>query len=64
MLDPEADIYYKDRGIMANSTQSNVNYIKTPAAPRATGESSDDDDDDDVQLRNGSRVSEKHIKKE
>ena len=49
---------------MASSTQSNVNYIKTPAAPRATGESSDDDDDDDVQLRNGSRVSEKHIKKE
>ena len=58
VLDPDADIYYRERDIMVSSSQSNVVFIKTPAAPRAKNESSDDDDDDDeVKLRSkGSRV--------
>lgn len=59
VLDPEADVYYQERGIAVNSAQSNVTYIKTPAAPRATGESSDEDDDR-VQMRHGSRVRKRH----
>ncbi len=57
VLDPEADLYYRERDIMVSSSQSNVVFIKTPAAPRATNESSDDDDDYEVKLRSkGSRV--------
>ena len=58
VLDPEADLYYRERDIMVSSSQSNVVFIKTPAAPRARNESSDDDDDDyEVKLRSkGSRV--------
>jgi hypothetical protein len=57
VLDPEADLYYRERDIMVSSSQSNVALIKTPAAPRATNESSDDDDDYEVKLRSkGSRV--------
>lgn len=57
VLDPEADLYYRERDIMVSSSQSNVVVIKTPAAPRATNESSDDDDDYEVKLRSkGSRV--------
>lgn len=42
---------------MVSSSQSNVALIKTPAAPRATNESSDDDEDYEVKLRSkGSRV--------
>ncbi|XP_046655327.1 Na(+)/H(+) exchange regulatory cofactor NHE-RF2-like [Daphnia pulicaria] len=56
VLDPEADLYYRERDIMVSSSQSNVALIKTPAAPRATNESSDDDDDYEVKLRSkGSR---------
>lgn len=55
VLDPQADEYYTERGIIVSGSQSNVVYIKTPAAPRATGESSDEDDSP-VLRRPGSRV--------
>lgn len=43
---------------MVSSSQSNVVFIKTPAAPRAKNDSSEDDDDYEVKLRSkGSRVS-------
>ena len=62
VLDPEADLYYRERDIMVSSSQSNVVFIKTPAAPRARNESSDDDDEDyEVKLRSkGSRVCDGH----
>lgn len=58
VLDPDADVYYNERNIMVSSSQSNVVFIKTPAAPRAKNDSSEDDDDYEVKLRSkGSRVS-------
>lgn len=60
VLDPDADVYYNERNIMVSSSQSNVVFIKTPAAPRAKNDSSEDDDDYEVKLRSkGSRVSQK-----
>lgn len=56
VLDPQADEYYTERGIVVNGSQSNVVYMKTPAAPRATVESSDEDDSPVIR-RTGSRVS-------
>lgn len=56
VLDPDADVYYNERNIMVSSSQSNVVFIKTPAAPRAKNDSSEDDDDYEVKLRSkGSR---------
>lgn len=58
VLDPDADVYYRERDILVSSSQSNVVFIKTPTAPRAQNDSSDDDDDYEVKLRSkGSRVS-------
>ena len=58
VVDPDADAYYQDRGLLISGTQSNVVYLKTPVNTQLRANKSRDessasspDDDDRVQLR-------------